>query len=216
MLKPYNELKKIDVLPFCEYRDAKDDRGKVIKVPYLNWAKCKDLLHENGAEVVYYEPILTDKGHSLFMSDVEFTDKNGGKNRCYEVRVKVVVDDKEWIMNYPLMNGAFVVRDDTINQLKVSNAQARAFVKCVAIHTGLGFNLWVKDDAIDDTPSDDLYSHNIFAIKKRVEQLLTFKIQNGMEQKDILAELKISEKTFQNIMSYFDTINRFEQALKKL
>ena len=33
MLKPYKELVKIDVLPFCEERESKDDNGKKIKVP---------------------------------------------------------------------------------------------------------------------------------------------------------------------------------------
>jgi hypothetical protein len=46
MLKPYSELVKIDVLPFCEVRETKDENGKKIKVPYLNWAKCKELLHK--------------------------------------------------------------------------------------------------------------------------------------------------------------------------
>lgn len=39
MLKKYEELRKIDVTPYCEERD---------KALYLNWAKCIDLLHENG------------------------------------------------------------------------------------------------------------------------------------------------------------------------
>ena len=51
MLKPYSELVKIDVLPYCDKREAKDDKGRKVQVPYLNWATCKNLLHENGAEV---------------------------------------------------------------------------------------------------------------------------------------------------------------------
>ena len=51
MLKNYDELVKIDVTPYCDLRDAKDDKGKPIKVPYLNWAKCKELLHENACDV---------------------------------------------------------------------------------------------------------------------------------------------------------------------
>lgn len=33
MLKNYDELVKIDVIPYCDMRDAKDDKGKPIKVP---------------------------------------------------------------------------------------------------------------------------------------------------------------------------------------
>ena len=49
MLKKYEEMRKIDVRPFCEERE-----GKI----YLNWAKCIDLLHENGAEKVYWTECL--------------------------------------------------------------------------------------------------------------------------------------------------------------
>ena len=45
MLKSYDELRKIDVSPYTEKRDGAD---------YLNWAKCIDLLHENGVIVPYY------------------------------------------------------------------------------------------------------------------------------------------------------------------
>ena len=39
--KSYDEMRKIDVKPFCEKRDGLD---------YLNWAMCIDLLHKNGAK----------------------------------------------------------------------------------------------------------------------------------------------------------------------
>jgi hypothetical protein len=55
-LKPFNELVKVDVLPYCDTRGAKDESGKTIKVPYLSWAKCAKLLHDNGAESVWYAP----------------------------------------------------------------------------------------------------------------------------------------------------------------
>lgn len=215
MLKSYSELRKINVQPHCEYRDAKDDNGKKIKVPYLNWAKCKDLLHENGAEIVYYTPLYNEKGHSLFMFEVEFVDKNGMKNRCYEVRVETVIDDKTFTMNYPLLNGTYIVRDDTMNQLRVSNAQARCFVKAVAIHTGLGFDLWLKDEA-PDVADDDLSSHNIFKVKERIERLITLKIQNGLDIKDLHSALGLNEKQFNRILQYPEQINTLEQMVKKL
>lgn len=52
MLKPFNELVKLDVRPLCGFREAKDERGNTVKVPYLGWANCVKLLHENGAESV--------------------------------------------------------------------------------------------------------------------------------------------------------------------
>lgn len=216
LTKTFAEMMAIDVLPYCDTREAKDEHGKKILVPYLNWAKCKQLLHEHGAEQVYYEPLYNDHGHSLFMSNVPFVNKNEQVNRCYEVRVRVVVDNREWVMNYPLLNGTLVVRDDTLNQLRVSNAQARAFVKCVAIHTGLGFSLWLKESDIDLAAPEDLSFHSLAAIQQRVQEKLTVKISRGMELDDILAHIGINQKQFQKMLGYYKTLYNFETELDRL
>lgn len=142
MLKSYEELRKIDVKPYCKKRDGLD---------YLNWAKCTELLHKNGAEVVHWEPITDpETGSSLIMSKQTFTDSKGNTNRCYETRIRVTIDDKVYEMQTPVMNGANPVKDNSMSQLRVWNSMCRAFVKCVAINTGLGFNLWVKEEGEED------------------------------------------------------------------
>lgn len=156
MLKSYDELRKVDVRPYCEQRDGLD---------YLNWAKCIELLHENGAEKVYFEPIPDEKtGSSLRMVDKVFTDKSGNTNQCYETRIKVVIDDNEYIFQSPVMNGSNPVKDNSMTQNRVWSSMCRAFVKCVAIHTGLGFSLWLKEEMrtgkfesdipVEDRPAD--------------------------------------------------------------
>ena len=138
MLKTYNELRKVDVRPFCEERDG---------LTYLNWAKCIDLLHEHGAEKVYFEPIPDETtGSSLRMVDVVFKDSKENTNRCYETRIKVVIDENEYIMQSPVMNGSNPVKDNSMSQQRVWNSMCRSFVKCVAINTGLGFDLWLKEE----------------------------------------------------------------------
>lgn len=139
MLKPYSELVKVDVTKYCKKRDGMD---------YLNWAKCVELLHEHGAETVYFEPMVNEHGSSLFMSDQVFGSGKEGDptNRCYEVGVTVHVDDNTWEFRGPLMNGKNPVKDNSLTQQRVWNAQTRLFVKCIAIHTGLGFHLWVKSE----------------------------------------------------------------------
>jgi hypothetical protein len=138
MLKPYGELRKVDVRPFCEEREG---------MTYLNWAKCIDLLHENGAENVYWVPIPDEKtGSSLRMTDATFVDKNGVQNRCYETRIKVVIDNLEFEMQSPVMNGSNPVKDNSMSQQRVWNSMCRSFVKGVAIYTGLGFDLWLKEE----------------------------------------------------------------------
>lgn len=138
MLKSYEEMRKIDVRPFCEERE-----GKL----YLNWAKCIDILHENGAEKVFWEPIPDpETGSSVRMTREVFTDKSNVTNRCYETRIRVVIDDAVYEMQSPVMNGIYPVKDNSMNQQMVWNSMCRSFVKCVAIHTGLGFNLWLKEE----------------------------------------------------------------------
>ena len=106
-----------------------------------------DLLHENGAEKVYWMPIPDEKtGSSLRMTDQTFTDKSGNTNRCYETRIKVVIDADEYEMQSPVMNGSNPVKDNSMSQQRVWNSMCRSFVKCVAIHTGLGFDLWLKEE----------------------------------------------------------------------
>lgn len=52
MLKSYDELRKIDVRKYCEEREG---------FLYLNWARCIQLLHENGAEKAYFEAVPNEK-----------------------------------------------------------------------------------------------------------------------------------------------------------
>ena len=216
MNKSYAEMRQIDVMPFCDMRDAKDDKGRTIQVPYLNWAKCKELLHQNGAEVVYFEPCVNANGSSLFMSTEVFTDKNGVTNRCYEVRVKIVIDDLEFEAQYPLMNGSNPVKDNSLTQQRLWNAQTRAFVKGVAMRTGLGFGLWLDGTEEKDAGEEDLSKHNLFAIKERMQIVYTKAIKKGMSTKEIADKVGMTEDEVRVYFTYFDALNRFEQKLNAL
>lgn len=216
--KTFDEMRAIEVTDFCDFRDAKDDKGNGIKVPYLNWAKCVDLLHQNGAERVYYTPLVNEHGSSLFMSDFQFEDKNGNVNRCYEVRVHCVIDNLEFDMSAPLLNGSLVVHDKTLNQLRVANAQARAFVKGVAIHTGLGFGLWSKYEAKEEYDQDERYVRidDLMEIKSQLQELYTAKIKNGMSTQDIAHALGVTHDTVKAYFSYFDVLLKFYKDLRSL
>lgn len=218
MLKPYKELRQIDVTKFCETREAKDDKGKKIEVPYLNWAKCKDLLHENGAETVYYEPLVNENGSTVFMTQDAFVDSKGNRNRCFEVRVKIVIDDLEFIQNYPLLNGVYVVREDTINQLRVSNAQARAFVKGVAIRTGLGFGLWVtNDETAKPAPlEEDLAMHSLKKCQQRLFELITLKMQGGVSQEEMAEAVGMELEEFRAVGTYYNKLHKIESVIRGL
>lgn len=216
MLKKFDELYKIDVSPFCDKKKGKDDNGQVIDIPYLNWAKCVTLLHDNGAETVYYTPVKNAEGGYLFSSR-ETHNKDGRTTGCYFVSVEIHIDDLVFTQDMPLLNGNLVVYDDTLNQLRISNAHARAFVKGVAIRTGLGFSLWAGDDEGEKAETEDLSIHNIWKIKLRIEQKFTELMKKGMSQAEICKKCNLKESDVgQILIKYMNGISYLEEALKKL
>jgi hypothetical protein len=206
MIKSYDELRKLDVTPYIKKRDGAD---------YLPWATVVDLLHENGANRVFWTPIYNSNGSSLFMSEQTFTDSKGNTNRCYEVRIEITVDDETFEYSYPLLNGINPVKDNSLNQNVVYKAMTRAFVKAIAVRYGLGFSLWVTDELEKDT-EEDLYKHSLDAIKLRMQEVYTQKLQKKMSTKDIADGLNMTEDEVKVIFTYFDQLKRFETALQKL
>ena len=206
MLKSWNEMRQLDISKYVKQRDKAD---------YLPWAECLKLLYENGAEKVKIIPQSTENGSSLFMSDQVFTDKSGNTNRCYEVMVAVEIDENRYLISYPVMNGINAVRDNLMNQNAVHKAQMRAFVKCVAINTGLGFDLW-RDDSDIENDADDLSKHSLWAIKDRMQIAYTNAIKKGLSTGDIAKAVNKTEDEVRLLFTYFDQLNRFEQELNAL
>ena len=208
MLKSWMEMFKLDISKYVKQRN---------KIEYLPWSSCLKLLYENGAEKVTITPLTTESGSSLFMSSQAFGSNNDGKtNRCYEVRVNVGIDGNEYSICYPVLNGISAVLDNSMNQNAVHKAQMRAFVKCVAINTGLGFNLWTDDSDIDDGP-DDLSKHNLRAIQERMQNLYTKLIKKGMSTKEIADKLRTNESTINYMLTKsFDDLAMLEKDLGAL
>ena len=206
MLKSWNEMRSLDISKYVKQRDKAD---------YLPWADCLKLLYDNGAEEVRFEALVDANGSSLFMSEETFSAKDKGSNRCYEVRLAVEIDYNPYFISYPVMNGINAVRDNLMNQNAVHKAQMRAFVKCVAINTGLGFDLWM-DDADIENDADDLSKHNLWAIKERMQQAYTRAIKKGMSTGDIAKAVNKTEDEVRILFTYFDQLNRFEQELNAL
>lgn len=206
MIKSWNEMRQLDISKYVKQRDKAD---------YLPWSSCLKLLYENGAERVEIIPQTTINGSSLFMADQVFTDKNGITNRCYEVRVDVFIDGHHYEISYPVMNGINAVRDNLMNQNAVHKAQMRAFVKCVAINTGLGFDLWLDDSDVEDG-GEDLSKHSIWAIKERMQIAYTNAIKKGMSTADIAGAVGMTEDMVRVVFTYFDQLHEFEKRLGSL
>lgn len=207
MLKSWKEMCELDISKYVKQRDKAD---------YLPWSTCLKLLYENGAERVAIRTLTDANGSSLFMSEQVFKDKNDNTNRCYEVRVEVVIDGHDYSLSYPVMNGINPVRDNLMNQNAVHKAQMRAFVKCVAINTGLGFNLWLDDSDIDDG-GEDLSKHNLRAIQERLQQAYTKILKKGMTTKEIADKLRTNESTINYMLTKsFDDLVMLEKDLSAL
>lgn len=186
MLKSYDYLRKIDVREYCDDRDG---------ALYLPYNKCIDLLHENGAETAYFLPIPNPKtGVSLYESETAFEDKNGNLNRCYETRIEIHIDDKVYYMQSPVMNGANPVKDNSMSQQRVWNSMTRSFVKAVAMYTGLGFDLWLKEEDTErkQQAQADQY-HDILKVRERVLEEFTALNKRGLSKKEIAKHLGMEE-----------------------
>lgn len=208
MIKTFNEMREIDVSNYINKRDGAD---------YINWAVVKQLLHDNGAEKVYFTPVPQENGSSLIMTDKVFKDSKGITNQVYETRIKVVIDDLEFEMQGPVTNGANPVRDNSMTQQRLWNAQTRLFVKGVAIYTGLGFDLWSRlEQGEDDTETDDLSKHDIMKIKERCQEIYTEKLKMGLTTKEIAEKLNKTEDDVKVMFTYFSILNEFEKNLKEI
>ena len=202
--KSFDEMMKIDVTPYVKKRDGAD---------YLGWAVCKKLLHDNGAEVVMFYPVPASDGSTLRMSTASFVDKNGVANRAYEVLVHIKVDNIEWDIAYPVMNGNNPVKDNSMSQLRVHNAVRRAFVKGVAERLGLGFSLWLDEDDLPEEETEDLSKHSIIKIRQRVQELVTAKINQGIPFSVIADRLGMDEESVRAKFAVYTELANFERKI---
>ena len=208
MIKNFNELRKVDVTPYIKQRDGAD---------YLNWAMCKKLLHDNGAEEVMFYPVLGADGSSLRMSGKEFVDKNGTANNVYEVLVHIKVDNIEWDIAYPVMNGANPVKDNSMSQQRVHNAVKRAFVKGVAERIGLGFCLWLdEDDLPQEDETEDLSKHSLLKCRQRLMELVTAKINAGIPLNLIADKVGLDEESLRAKFAVYNELAKLEKTIWEL
>lgn len=218
MLKTYPEMREIDVRPFCDVR--KEGTEEIL---YLNWAKCIDLLHEHGAEKVYFEPIKDPvTGSSLISSGLTFTDSKSNTNSVYETAVRIVIDDLEFPFQGPVMNGANPVKDNSMSQQRLWNSQCRLFVKGVAIHTGLGFDLWLDNEEKEQkVQKQEDYYHDIRKVKERVLQTLTaIQKEGNLSFPEVAEKMSRTEDELNSWFKQYDILfaveNNLEFVLKKV
>ena len=133
-MKSFKECLEIDLSDYVQKKPTffKDKTGKSIKtdkskwLDYIEWAVLLKLLYtECEAEKVFFtSEIDTEKPNTLL--------------------IRMEIDGNKYETSYPIINGNKIVSNP--DQMDIHRAELRGFVKCVAINTGLGLSMWMKDE----------------------------------------------------------------------
>lgn len=158
----------------------------------------------------------------------EITDKRvvDGANdqKIAEVDINLYVKvDGEWSKPIPGTGGSMLVANEKNGLYTSDEAFKMAYTDALSVAAkslGLGADVYFKEDAGFSEPTkydtDDLSSHNVLAVGKRIEMLVSALIKRGMDYKDILSALNLNEKNFKLLMGMPQRLDAFERALQKL
>ncbi|WP_077317610.1 Sak single strand annealing protein [Virgibacillus proomii] len=171
-LKPFNELFNLDLSHEVTKRPVK--KGSNLMLDYLEWANCIKLLYENGAESVRYGMKKNENNYPCFYN-------HNGESPF--VSVWVEIDGEKYEEDYPVINGIYVVQNP--NQLDINKAKQRGFVKAVAINTGLGLSLWIKEEEVINNNKE---------IQKEMQKSETTSLNDQITKKFALALQKVGDK----------------------
>lgn len=113
------------------------------------------------------------------------------------------------------MNGANPVKDNSMSQQRVWNSMTRSFVKAVAMYTGLGFSLWLKEEENErrmQTQAD--HFHEILKVQDRVFETITAIQKKGnMTIADIAQKMDRTEDELRTYLKYYTILNNLEHNL---
>ena len=209
--KTWTELYEMDISADLDTNTTqKDKNGNHLK--YLSWNKCLYLLHKHGAEDVRFEPIYnSENGHSVFTFQHAAMIEKMDSKRVFdpyapEVHVRVIVDDKQGEYSYPLINGIEVIPMGKVNQQLVNSARQRAFVKGVAILTGLGLKLWEKEDS-EEKEKEKSYIDSIM-------ELYAIAVKKCGDESSLAKKINLSGSQLKSVMNTLKYIPSFERNLR--
>ncbi len=237
-LKSFNDMFALDVATHVKKKPTfkKGRDGQFQKLPedkwldYLEWAMVLNLLYQNGAEKVTYGSLENEKGYPAFYDP-------SGKNPF--VKVWVDIDGSKYDIQFPVMS-ASGAGSATPSSTSIYNSHQRGFVKCVAINTGLGLSLWLKDEetrndnpdpANDPTVNEELKKKNKAIVEmfekiskraggsEKAHKLLGTKKSSMMDLLN-LRQVESKDKMIENMDKWLSIDNdsfksELEKALKK-
>ena len=193
-LKPFNELIKVDLSKEVVQRPVK--RNSNLTLDYLEWANCIKLLYEHGAEKVRYGMVYNENGYPCFYNS---------QGEAPFVRVWVEIDGERYEEDYPVINGIYVVANP--NQMDINKAKQRGFVKAIAINTGLGLGLWIKEEEVLNNNPDVQKEMNTSETKTLNDQITTKfaqALQKVGSKDDLYAMIQSDQQTISKLYRSHD------------
>lgn len=98
----------------------------------------------------------------------------------------------------------------------IENCETSAIGRALGV-LGIGAETSIASkEEIEKVDEADIYKHNIFKIKERVQQIYTTKMKEGLTTKEIAEKLHKTEEEIKALFSYFDTLNNFERDLANI
>lgn len=206
-------MAKVDVSKYVEKR--KDEKGN--EFDYIPWVSMLKLLYDNGAEEVKMGVAHDENGHSVHMTQLGFTDKNGAINHCPEVHVWVEIDGKRYEYTYPVISGSFVVKDLQLNQQRIATAVIIAQCKCVAINTGLGISLWEKGDETETGGVDVVELQSVDSLFVKLGTMVRRVMDTGLSEAEIADRLGLeTDRVGDVIKATLAPVRKYEKELNKM
>lgn len=193
-LKPFKELFNTDLSGQTSKRPVKKNSNETLE--YLEWANCIKLLHQHGAEKVRYGMVKNESGYPCFYN------QNG---ESPFVSVWVDIDGERYEEDYPVINGIYVVANP--NQLDINKAKQRGFVKAVAINTGLGLGLWIKEEETINNDKDlqkELSANETVTLNDKITSLFAQALQKVGGKDDLYGILQSSKEEINKLYRSHD------------
>lgn len=177
--------------------------------------RIKRLTEVFGPCGIGWKPEISDKrteegadGQKIAIVDINLYIRNG----------------EQWSDPIPGTGGSMLVANETKGPYTSDEAFKMAYTDAISVAAkmlGLGADVYYREDLENFSENtkydkDDLSSHNVLAVRARIEQEVTAKINAGMDFKDILSALRINEKQFRQILGYADKLKSFEKAILSL
>ena len=101
-----------------------------------------------------------------------------------------------------------------MSQQRVWASQCRAFVKGVAVRTGLGFSLWLKGD-IESDFGDDISRQDIMKYCEKLQRLYSDTlVTTGYSTKQLAEAIGYAEDDVGVFFKYCRDLAQFEDRLK--